>query len=96
MYRVLDGKAPKYLSDSFVMTRDIHTHNTRSSHSSLVIPHYGSHGNNSFYISGAKLWNSLPVSIIKSSQNLNVFKSKVKCIMYDRLFSTENSDFIYY
>ena len=77
---MLGGTAPTYLSGQ--LTLNNHSHNTRSSQSSLVIPHHGTYGKSTFCITGAKLWNSLPASI-KTSPSLVNFKKKVKVFLYD-------------
>ena len=71
---MLGGTAPSYLSAC--LTLNNHSHNNRSSQSSLVIPHHGTYGKSAFCITGAKLWNSLPASI-KCSPSLVNFKKRV-------------------
>ena len=93
VYRVLGGTAPSYLSGR--LTLNNHSHNTRSSQSSLVIPHHGTYGKSAFCITGAKLWNSLPASI-KNSPSLVNFKKKVKAFLYDKMVSVEQNEFILY
>ena len=91
-YRVLDGKAPLYLSDYFLSSSTGHSQNTRSSQHSLVIPHHGSYGKSSFIVTGANLYNSLPSDLVNSSQSLLDFKKKVKRFIYDRLLFVECDD----
>ena len=82
VYRVLGGIAPTYLSGR--LTLNNHSHNTRSSQSSLVIPHHGTYGKSVFCITGAKLWNSLPAS----SPSLVNFKKKVKVFYMTKWFQS--------
>ena len=93
VYRMLGGTAPTYLTG--LLTLNNHSHNTRSSQSSLVIPHHGTYGKSTFCITGAKLWNSLPASI-KTSPSLVNFKKKVKVFLYDKMVSVEQNEFILY
>ena len=67
-----------------------HSHNTRSSQSSLVIPHHGTYGKSAFCITGAKLWNSLILLFLVN------FKKKVKAFLYDKMVSVEQNEFILY
>ena len=71
---MLGGTAPSYLFGR--LTLNNRSHNTRSSQSSLVIPHHGTYGKSAFRITGVKLWNNLPASI-KYSPSLVNFKKKV-------------------
>ena len=95
VYRVLGGTAPTYLSGR--LTLNNHSHITRSSQSSLVIPHHGTYGKSAFCITGAKLWNSLPASINNSPYLVN-FKKKVKVFLHDKMvsLSVEQNEFILY
>jgi hypothetical protein len=76
IYKCMRGLVPQYLSDEIVMTRDIHTHNTR-----------GASGNNiylnaaksdalkkSFFHLGGTLWNKLP-DHIKECESVGSFKT---------------------
>ena len=76
---MLGGTAPSYLSGR--LTLNNHSHNTRSSQSSLVIRH---HGKSAFCITAAKLWNILSASIKYSPAIVN-FKKKVNVFLYDNL-----------
>ena len=95
MYRSLNGQSPSYICDKFTLTSNVHNHRTRSSHHSLVIPHYGSKGEHSFSVSGAKLWNNLSADIINSN-SISVFKTKVKNHLYEHMFSLEINETVYY
>ena len=44
---------------------------------------------------GAKLWNKLPGSI-KTSENKDVFKSKCKVYLFNKMSKAESSEFLYY
>ena len=94
MYKVFNNTAPAYLC-KFQKVSDVHSHNTRNSESSYVIPHVNTQGSLSFMYNGAKLWNKLPGSI-KSSESKDVFKSKCKAYLFNKMSMAESSEFLYF
>jgi hypothetical protein len=93
MYNVYHNTAPSYLCN-FQKVSDVHSHITRNSELAYVIPHVKTQGSLSFMFNGAKLWNQLPVSI-RTSENKDIFKSKSKSFLFNKMASAETSDFIY-
>ena len=69
------SRAPTYLSDKFHKVHDLHNIYTRQvTADNLSLPKFKlAKAQNSFSFKGAKLWNSLPISI-KSSTSLFSFK----------------------
>ena len=86
MYSIYNNMAPSYLC-SF-------SHSTRRSNMSYVIPHVKTQGSKSFMYNVAKLWNDLPVSI-KSVDSKDLFKSKCKTFLFNKMTAKEDSDFVF-
>ena len=84
--------APEYLSDLFQLTNSTRFYNTRSNHLYLVIPHHHSYGQHSFQVTGAKLWNKLPITLRNSS--LDNSKKAVKMHFFEKLQLEEDALFI--
>ena len=81
MFDVYDNTAPHNILHLFIPTQQIHSYSTRSSSSGN---YYISHSrlnqkNDSFFIMGAKIWNSTPENLRNSSKFL--FKEKVHTIL---------------
>ena len=91
MYSIYNNLAPAYLCN-FQKLSDVHTHNTRNSSMSYVIPHVKSQGSNSFMFNGAKSWNNLPVSV-RSVVTKDNFKQKCKCYLFGQMADREDSQF---
>ena len=84
VYKSLSGQAPSYITELLKLKVQSHRHSLRSSRDTLLlqIPHSKTKitlGDRAFAIAAPKLWNSLPVEI-RSSQSLNVFKSRLKFV----------------
>ena len=79
VYKGLNDLAPEYITDLFIKTSEVHTRNLQSTgDGKLRVPKTnGTLYENSFAVSAAKLWNSLPTSISKSD-SLNRFKTTLK------------------
>jgi hypothetical protein len=60
---------------------------------SYVIPPVKTQGSKTFMYNGAKLWNELPVKI-KSANTKDLFKSKCKTFLFNKMSLKETSDFI--
>ena len=75
MYKVRKGIAPSYVSELFCIQESQYD---MRDNDKFTLPQYNTvrFGKNSIRYYGAKLWNSIPVSI-KHSQSLNTFKSAV-------------------
>ena len=78
MFKCFNNAAPTYLFDKFHKLRDLHNNYTRQATADLLaLPKFKlDTAQNSFSFKGAKLWNSLPISI-KSSTSLSSFKRNV-------------------
>ena len=94
VFNVVNGTAPPYLTKSFNLTRNIHRINTRSSTSSLHVPHVKAFGKSSFMFTGIKAWNELP-SHIQCTQSKSQFKHLVKQHLFDCLNHQESDSFTY-
>ena len=62
MYNIFYNRAPSYLCQ-FKKVEDLHSHNTRNSLECLMFCQQSKLRVKTFMYNGAKLWNSLPVSI---------------------------------
>ncbi|MCU7800562.1 MAG: reverse transcriptase family protein [gamma proteobacterium symbiont of Lucinoma myriamae] len=79
IYKALNNQTPEYISELFIKTSDAHCRNLRSADNEMLrIPKSRTaYLENSFAISGAKLWNTIPLSI-RSLCSLNTFKEAIK------------------
>ena len=80
-YKALNGMAPKYIADllqPYTPTRQL-----RSSKNLLVTPksNLKFYSDRSFQVAAPRLWNSL-TDDIRSIQNLDVFKNKIKTLLF--------------
>ena len=93
MYNIYNDLAPSYLCH-FRKVNSVHSHRTRNSAMSYVIPRVKTQGSFSFMFTGAKLWNNLPDSIraITSKDN---FKKKCKSYVFKQMKTKESSIYIY-
>ena len=84
MFKALHGMAPEYLSEMFVKTSQIHSRSLRSTDNDMLRVPYArtNYFENSFTVSGAKLWNTLPLAL-RLTSNLNIFKQNVKSHLQD-------------
>ncbi len=93
MYNIYNNRAPSYLCH-FQSVTNVHSHRTRNSAMSYVIPRVKKHGSETFMFNGAKLWNKLPDSI-KSVTSKDSFKTKCKDQLFQQMEKIENCQFIY-
>ena len=79
VYKALNNLAPDYVKDLFKNVSDTHNRNTRSVDKALLhIPRFKTNSNeNSFSVSAARLWNTIPLEV-RTSSNLETFKRSVK------------------
>ena len=84
MFKALHGMAPEYLSEMFVKTSQIHSRSLRSTDNDMLRVPYArtNYFENSFTVSGAKLWNTLPLAL-RLTSNLNTFKQNVTSHLQD-------------
>ena len=76
VYKCLNGLAPRYLTNLFNYTADVHDYNTQNVTDNLLAlptPHTALY-KRSFSYYGASLWNSLP-SNLRTCNNIRLFKS---------------------
>jgi hypothetical protein len=92
MFKIYYNMAPSYLCN-FKKVSDVHSHNTRGSNMSYIIPHVKSQGSRSFMFNGAKLWNKLP-TVIKAIDSKESFKSKCKSYLFNQMYEIENSEYV--
>ena len=95
VYKIFNGVAPEYLSDNFIPLSNIHNYNTRRNAFSFFIPNNTSQINKTFFYNSIKNWNLLPVNV-KSSQSVNVFKTKVKQHLNNMFKNDDQSNYVYY
>ena len=94
MYNIHNGLAPSYLCN-FKKVTDVHSYFTRRSDMSYVIPEIKTQGSKTFMYNGAKAWNDLP-NVIKDIDSKDVFKSKCKSYLFDKMQNVEVSDTVMY
>ena len=84
MYKSLNNIAPDYLSERFMKVSETHNRHLRSADNDLMKVPYSRTKNydNSFTVSGAKLWNSLPLNIRKSP-SIDSFKCSIKTYLLE-------------
>ena len=78
MHKRIHGELPRYLEVSIVVKSQRHSLNTRYSNSNNICPRYKrkTDGGRTFAVTGAKLWNSLPLELRKNV-SLKVFKNNM-------------------
>ena len=89
MFEIRHRNAPGNIQALFQDISDIHSYNTRSSASNNFYTHSSrlSIQVNSFSRIGTKIWNEMPMSLRKLPKN--VFKRKIKQILFDILSSED-------
>ena len=67
IFRQITGDSPSYMTDLFVRNSDVHNRASRHGYYNLVCPHYNreTEGGRTFRISGIKLWDSIPIDVLK-------------------------------
>ena len=75
MYKAINNKTPKCISNIFSKSVDIHGRNLRSADRDMLRVPYArtQYYENSFRIDGAKNWNSLPLNI-RTTSSIESFK----------------------
>ena len=79
MYKSLNNIAPDYLSERFMKVSETHNRHLRSADNNLLKVLYSrtKYYDNSFTVSGAYLYNSLPLNI-QQSLSIDSFKCSTK------------------
>ena len=89
MYKIYYDQAPSYLCQ-FKKVDSVHSYETRGSVMTYVLPNIKTQGKKTFMYNGAKLWNSLPVSM-KRIECMDNFKMKCKKYFFGLMEKKENS-----
>lgn len=89
MYNVFSKTAPSYMQSG--MNFVFHNYNTRRSRLAYVVPRVNTQGSHTFYYSGIKLWNDLPIDI-KECSSREVFKKACKKHLFEKMEWLENRD----
>ena len=92
MYNIFYDKAPSYLCH-FKRVDSVHSHATRGSIMSYVLPKIKTQGKKTFMYNGAKLWNSLSVSM-RSIESKDRFKKDCKKHFFSLMKNSENSQVV--
>ena len=92
IHKVYYNKSPSYLKELFKVCR---ISNLRSSNFNFVLPQNDSYVKNTFFYNATKDWNSLPDNI-RSIDNIQRFKTKVKHFLSNENDKQVNNMFIYY
>jgi len=90
MFNIINGSAPEYMSSNIISVNTLHSHMTRGSLFSCIIPRVGGSGITSFFYTGIKIWNSLPDRLKKPTSKM-LFKKKVKRYLWDK-FEKQSGD----
>ena len=77
VYNIFHSNAPVYMKNNFHISNS----RTRNSVYYFNITRVGSFSKDSFYYTGAKLWNDIPPSV-HSSQTRHAFKNSIKNIIF--------------
>ena len=89
VYESLNAKVPSYLSDLFSFRRSSYSLRSVSNGDlKLVEPSLNmrTYGDRSFVVYGHRLWNSLPLSIRRSS-SVDIFKNASKSYLFETFVS---------
>ena len=79
VYKALKNMSPEYITDLFTKVSETHNRSTRSVDNDLLhIPSFKtSLFENSFSVSAARLWNTVPLDI-RTASSLEAFKHSIK------------------
>ncbi len=94
MHKIYYETAPSYMCETSLV-HNVHSHNTRRSKMTFVLPHVKSFGRKTFIYNAIKLWNNLPTET-KMVLDKKVFKVKCKELFLNDMLSSSKSDFIAY
>ena len=76
VYKCLNGLPPRYLTNLFNYTADVHDYNTQNVTDNLLAAPHTALYKRSFSYYGASVWNSLP-SDLRTCNNIRLFKSQL-------------------
>ncbi len=88
MYNILNGNAPVYMSCNINMVQNTHSHGTRVSFSSCMVPRVEIFGSKSFYYTSICHWNDLPLSIKQCTSKDN-FKKSIKAHLRNKVINED-------
>lgn len=94
VFNIRKGLAPRYLSNFFTNTTEIHRHFTRHSQLSYNIPQIQSFTKGSFFYNAITGWNALPLQV-KTIDSKQAFKTRVKRHLADRATFLEQSAIVF-
>ena len=94
VFKIRNNIAPLYLSQFFSQTSDVHNHNTRQSQWNYSVPTINSFTKGSFFYKATTGWNKLS-PFVKSSQNIQTFKHRVKVELANKASNLEQCVFIF-
>ena len=89
MYKIYHGEAPSYMCNLACVN---HSHVTRNSSMSFIVPQVKSQGLKSFSYNGIKLWNGIP-ACIRQITSKDDFKFKCKNHMFSVMRHESHSEF---
>lgn len=85
VHRIINDRAPNYLTNYFSRVGEAHSHRTRASRANLhSVRCKRKIGQCSFAFQGSQAWNNLPLDI-KEASNQNNFKAKVRRWLLDKV-----------
>ena len=85
-YKIFNGLAPKYISESFRNFASVHQYRTRGSQTDFLISREDTSKSimlSSFSYTAKSEWNKLPIAL-KSLNKLDVFKRKLREYLFER------------
>ena len=95
LFKIYKGTCPVYMLENFTRISDTALRIcTRASLNNFFLPRVCNEAMKTFFYSGIKNWNSLPANI-KSIENENTFKEKVKQFLQREAREKERNPFVY-
>ena len=82
------------MMEGIVPTTEIHTHNTRFSTNSLVLPRVYGIGQSTFVYTAIQAWNGLPIEL-RNIGTFESFKPKLKTYLMGKVNKEEISEYIW-
>ena len=95
MRKLFNGTGPSYLFEEFIQLSDVHHHFTRGSIENFIVHSVNGVSATTFYYSGIKDWNSLPLDV-KQQCTFNGFRSAVRQYLRSQLQLKESDTYVCY
>ena len=95
MHKIFYNLRPLYLKENFVLLKDIHHHNTRSSGYNFFVTNCQGVESSTFYYTGIKDWTSLS-EWLKQMEIPQKFKIALKKYLIEYCSATEEDTFLFY